>query len=279
MSKVPLRFSQYRGSNSRDLRAISPDLQYNGKPFDYTWRFARTKLTNDLHLEKDQGELNGLFDALVPAGHIPKEIWRLDPPDFRVLLQSARTVHVEVVTAGTEGVIRQEETIPDLQRVLVEWSQTPEAQEALRGFSVGFVPNQTPSSKQEVAIAEEMKRYILRERLVESYAKIDDQSYPIMTACQTHICVMASESSLTIVSMPAGSFGQGEGVGAIVAAVNGKMSKDYSAFAPIWLVVSLDHVIAPTQSVFDWIKGSLKTLGQFEKIFFCNSNQVLAAEE
>lgn len=276
---MPLHFSQYRGGNSRDLREISPDLQYNGEPFDYAWRFARTKLTSDLHLEKDQGELNGLFDALVPAGHIPKAIWRLDPPDFRVLLQSGRTVHVELVTAGTEGVIRQEETIPDLQRVLVEWSQTPEAQEALRGFSVGFVPDQTPSSKQEVAIVEEMKRYILRERLAESYAEINNQSYPIMTACKTHVNVMASESSLAIVSMPAGSFGSGEGVGAIVAAVNDKTRKDYAAFAPIWLVVSLDHVIAlSNKSVFAWIERSLKTVGQFEKIFFCNSNQVLVAE-
>lgn len=261
------------------MRQISPDLQYNDKPLDYTWRFARTKLTSDLHLEEDQGELNCLFDALVPAGHIPKAIWRLNPPDFRVLLQSDRTIHVECVAARANEVIRLHDTIIDLHRALVEWSLTPKPQEKLRGFAVGFAPDQTPSSRQEVAILDEMKRYILCEQLAESYSKIDNQSYPVMTACRTHVCVTASDGPHATVTLPAGSFGPGEGVGAIVRAVNKKMNMDYAAFAPIWLAVSTDHVIAlSNDSVFEWIKRSLRSLGQFEKLLFCNSNQVLVAE-
>ena len=54
---------------------------------------------------------------------------------------------------------------------------------------------------------------------------------------------------------------------------------DYAAFAPIWLAVSMDHVIALSNYyVFEWIKRSLRSLGQFEQLFFCNSNQVLVAE-
>ncbi len=277
---ISIEFHRFRGGNSRDLREISPELQYNDKPFDYSWRYARTKLTNDLHLQEDQGELNALFDGLVPAGYIPRSIWRLNPPDFRVLLQSNKAVHVEVVAAGSEEVIKQENTIPDLHRVIFEWSQTPEAQEKLRGFSVGFVPDQIPSAKQEAVIVEEIKRYILSESLTETpFSRIEDQTYPVMTACDTHVSINPNNSALAIVSTPTGTFGNGEGIGAIARAVNKKTKKDYSAFAPIWLVVSMDHVIVPSiDSAFDWIERKMQSVGQFEKVFFCNSNQVLIAE-
>jgi hypothetical protein len=89
----------------------------------------------------------------------------------------------------------------------------------------------------------------------------------------------ASGGPHATVTIPAGCFGLGEGVGAIVTAVNKKMDMDYVAFSPIWLAVSMEHVIAPSnESVFDWIRRSLRRLGQFEKLFFCNSNQVLVAE-
>ena len=292
-----IEFSEYAGANTRHPAAFNPDFEYNGTPYiSQPVRYKQTKHTSNHTYAEDIGELNCMLDGLIQARCIPAAAWKLDPanftslgpgvavPDFKVSLKQNCNVFVECTMAGTNTTIRTENTLWDMSAALMEWSTSDAAtQTALGGHPVTFTPQRAIGGKDERRAIDEMKRIIMTENL-DNYCglygtKVSGSNYPVLSAVGTLVIVhdRSEGSAYAQVHTPATSYSPYDEYVSVLDAINRKISQGYATFRPVWLAVGISHVIEPWRETFDVVKGHLRDLGPFERVFVANSNQALMA--
>jgi len=286
-----VRFDEFHGADTRDPAIFNPEFLYNGTPYvSQAMRYEKTKHTANLRYAQVIGELNVLLDCLVQSCDIPASASKLDPaaflalgprvriPDFILNLTNGDECFVEVTTAGTTSTIRLENTISDMSSALAQWSTTHDsAVAALAGRSLSFVLQAPIGGRNEKAAVEEMKRFILTERL-DAYAgsclhEVPDW-YPILNSAETDVMYHETPSSYAYahVKTPASYYSPIDECQSVLSAIDEKIQNGYAHFRPIFLVVGMDKVIEPWRYTFDAVKGALRDLGPFSRVYIANSN-------
>lgn len=279
----------YRGAATREVAKWNRDLIYNRSPLiEQQMRFRRTSHTQGFQLAKDLAEFMGMCDGLVQCGHIPAIVQKLNTssspsPDFQVTLKGGNDIYVEVTTAGSGDIIRQETVVPDMSNRMQRWlDEDATARDKLDNWFLSFNPARMFAiQKEEHAIAE-MKAYVLNEDAPsqESSVLVHEEDYP--TLHSAGVCARwrrGSSGPVIHVQAPGGSYSPAAELKSGLAAIERKRARDYAEFRPIWLVVDITHVVEPPSAVFPYLSETVGCTRPFERVIVCNSNEALELVE